>query len=385
MHSQDATGAAFDPRAQPRAHILSHTSLRGVAALLVIFYHLQLGGEYRFGFESATPFFAAGYLWVDLFFVLSGFIITYTNSRDGVSPLERHEIRRFAISRFARIYPLHLFCLAYLVMFEVLLALVMPGSAGDRWNAESLRQLGAQLLLVHATGIGGDVGWNVPSWSISAEAFAYICFPLLLGASLRSSLFPLLMALLSLGFYTAVMATTGDLDITTGWALMRCLAGFMLGMILHQQRHRFSGLGDATLTAWQLLAVGGTLAGLLLDWNDVLLIPFFVLLVGSTWTDRGALAKVLAKRPLVWLGETSYSIYLNHVPLLLILWFFWSRASARLGLAPPLERGLFIAIAVGTVLMVSALTFRFVEKPARSWISRRFRAPIRMPEVPSAP
>ncbi|MBO9579439.1 MAG: acyltransferase [Sphingobium sp.] len=92
------------------SYIKSHASLRGIAALLVVIYHMQFGTDVRLFWE--VDFFRRGYLWVDLFFILSGFVISYT------AKLGNHrwpEIKAFWQARFARIYPLHFFALTVLV------------------------------------------------------------------------------------------------------------------------------------------------------------------------------------------------------------------------------------------------------------------------------
>lgn len=76
-----------DVPSTPR-HILSHTGLRGVAAILVVLYHAQFGAGHKLALKTTTTFFSRGYLWVDLFFILSGFIISYTNKADHVKSLD---------------------------------------------------------------------------------------------------------------------------------------------------------------------------------------------------------------------------------------------------------------------------------------------------------
>ena len=373
--------------------IESHTGLRGIAALLVVGYHLQFGGGYHLPFEDATAFFERGYLWVDLFFILSGFIISYTAGGDRSQAFTHNETKRFLIARIARVYPLHLFCLGYLVLFSVAQSLIVPllgAQPPTIWTSENLVRLVRQLLLLDAWGIGPSIGWNIPSWSISAELFAYLAFPLLVTLHVwrpRSARLGFL--LVAIGFYAGVAATTGDLDITSGLAPLRCLAGFMLGMLLFYHRDRFLALPDSWLTLLQAASLLLVLAGLMNRWNDVVLIPPFVALVGTSWPDRGLVARLLSLRPIQFLGEISYSVYLNHVCLLQILWFLWARLDKRidLGLSDAVGRSLWIALAVAVVLLVSTLTYRYVERPAREYLIRRLlhrrpRVPTRVPTSP---
>ena len=146
-------------------YIVSHTSIRGIAALLVVFYHLQFGAPVLFSWESATPFFRVGYLWVDLFFILSGFVISYSARADERAPFGWTEVKAFWLLRFARIYPLHLFCLLVLLaeaLAETAVGLVLGKQmvAPDLWSPGSLLNFLEQLFLLNGWGVTGRIGWG---------------------------------------------------------------------------------------------------------------------------------------------------------------------------------------------------------------------------------
>src|SRR5262245_26486696 len=154
------------------SHIKSLTSLRLIAAIWVLLYHfrehlgLDLG---RIGLV------ANGYLGVDLFFTLSGFILAHVY----LSEVEggRFGYGGFLKNRIARIYPMHLAALAaMLVLFAGAKAM---GVAVGAPEAFKLRDLPQHLFMLHAWGLTQTVGWNFPSWSISAEWAAYLCFPVI--------------------------------------------------------------------------------------------------------------------------------------------------------------------------------------------------------------
>ncbi|MBO9576275.1 MAG: acyltransferase [Sphingobium sp.] len=353
--------------------------MRGIAALLVVAYHLQFGARSLLPFEAATPFFRTGYLWVDLFFILSGFVISYSSRLDERAPYDGAQIRSFMVARFARIYPLHVFALAVLVVVvlgehAVTVLAHKPLKDGDIFSAGSLLNLAEQAFLLNAWGFTGRIGWNIPSWSISAEWVAYMLFPLLaafIARWRRASLATL--GMLALAFYAWIGATTTVLDIVKGVALLRCLAGFGLGMILYTQRHRFAALGDLTLGLLQAAGAVVALAPMILGLNDVFAIPGFFLLVAATWTDRGWLATPLRTRPLHWLGDISYSVYLNHLWILSAWHFVSTPVLHRLALPPMLDRAIVILGAYALVLIVSAVTYRMVELPAREAIVTAYR------------
>lgn len=381
---------ASDPSRAP-SQILSHTGLRGVAALLVVMYHMQFGTDQKLAFETATPFFTRSYLWVDLFFVLSGFIISYTNLADRDDTPSLHEVRQFFGARLARVYPLHLFCLAYLAIFLVAIvgiALVTHRSElPTLWRIWTPGMLVAQVFLIQAW-LTTSPGWNIPSWSISAELFAYLLFPVIVAFHVwQRRLTRLILASTSLAFYGYVAFATGTLDITHGLAPMRCAAGFSLGMLVFYHRHWWASLSNPVLSAMQMLATGVIVAGLAIRCNDIVLIPAFVLMVATTFTDRGILAEALKWRPFQFLGRISYSVYLNHVPLLTIASFFWPVVAIRLGASPAVLRSVFIALMIGVILIFSRWTFDRIENPARQLIYRRIlhRRPPPLSKVPSAP
>lgn len=372
--SQKGAGADRSGRAAAR-QIHSHTGIRGIAALLVVAYHLQLGPFYKLPFETATALFRRSYLMVDLFFVLSGFIISYVYAADRSSRLPKSETTTFLITRFARIYPLHLLSLVYLTLFTIGSTAVLAATGRDyvplvpRAFADWL----TQLLLLNAW-FPHHFEWNIPSWSISAEAFAYLLFPLLVAAHVRSSrLTQAALLAASVAFYSYVAMTSKSLDIVVGLAPARCLAGFALGMLIYFHRSAMQKASDPLLSVIQLAGVAWALLALAFRVNDPLVIPAFALVVLSTWPDRGVIASLLSLRAPRWLGDISYSVYLLHVPLGATLWFFWSHAEPRLGLAPAVSRAIWLAMVFSVVLSVSTLTYSRIELPARRAMLRWWR------------
>src|SRR5262249_33825967 len=150
------------------------TGIRALAALLVLGMHTEQ--NVPFGLDSFLPFFARGYLGVDFFFVLSGFIITHVYFASLASP-SRSAVQIFLWHRFIRLYPVHITVLAGLVaVFSLAHAAGCTFTHPQEWQWNELLW---QLTLLHAWGVTATPGWNAPSWSISAEWFAYLLFPLL--------------------------------------------------------------------------------------------------------------------------------------------------------------------------------------------------------------
>ncbi len=364
----------------PQGQIISHTSIRGIAALLVVVYHLQFGAPFRFSWETATPFFTRGYLWVDLFFILSGFIISYSTGASEPGRNKYFKINHFYVNRVARILPLHV-----VTLFLLLIVLGVENTLGrftgiggynpDFASPLNIAAFFEQLFLLNAWGLTGVIAWNVPSWSISAEMVAYLVFPFLAVAVARWRRPSLaLIALGALLFYLWVASTTGILDIVSRTALLRCLSGFGLGMILYAVRERIAAQDNRTLGAVQ--AVGATIAlGTMIGgFNDVFAVAGFFLLVGATWPDRGWLATILKLKPLPWLGDISYSIYLNHFWVLAGWHFVIPRLLKVLGADPAITRAIVIAGGIAAILFISHFTFQLIEKPARKALLSAYAA-----------
>jgi len=351
-----------------RREIRSHTGLRGVAALLVVGYHQQFGADYKLPFE--TGLFSRSYLMVDLFFILSGFVLSYVYNAE--RPLA--DTRAFFRARFARIYPLHVLALitfTAVVVGKSTLALLRGHTGepfGSAWDWLS------QLLLLNAW-IPAANEWNKPSWSISAEAFAYLVFPLILAIHVAA---PRITQMLLLGVAVLFYCLVGSsLDISVGLAPLRCIAGFGVGMLLFYHRD----LRIPARSALQVTAVLWILFVLFRGLADPLIVPGFATLIFLTWTDQGLVARILSARPFHWLGNISYSVYLMHYSVGAAVGFVWLKV--RGGILEPIERIAFLALIFGSALAVAHLTYRYVEKPAQRWLLGR--RPTRAETAVAAP
>ena len=358
-----------------RGQILSHTGLRGAAALLVVMYHLGFGAPYLLPPERAIDIFRRSYLFVDFFFLLSGFVLAYVYLGDRRVAFSAAEARTFLIARIARVYPLHLLTLLVLLVFHG--ALVGMAALGMIGAPQSMpgdaAQFGAHLLLAQSWGFFRDVGWNIPSWSISTEFAAYLAFPLIVIALVRARRIALVsMLALSVGFYLHVGATTGNLDLTVGVALARGFAGFFIGVAIYLGRNLTRPLPARTLSAIQLSAVAIMLALFETTTNDALLIAPFAALVAATWEDRGVVARALSHPVMTRLGDWSYAVYLLHVPIIHIVGFlFWRTLGRPEALPDPLARILWIALIYAFTIIAARIVYERFEMPARKAIVKR--------------
>ena len=331
--------------------ILSHTGLRGVAALLVVLHHyLAVLDPGR-----VTQFFDGASACVDLFFILSGFILTALYADHFAQGVNASAVGPFILRRLARIYPLHLLTLGLM-----LLTILQRGDDLRPMIPEVLQNLA----LIHAWGGLDRFALNFPSWSISGEWAAYLAFPVLAYVLAQRGGWVLLMTLALAGYATLATLDLG-LALDERLGLLRALPGFALGMCLWPLARALPS-GPSKLLS--LLQIGVAIAIVMLMHQTgptLFLLPLFALLLLLTWQDHGPLARALAWTPLHRLGLWSYGIYLLHVPTRQVMYFVWPKLPVP-ALAPEFETLAFVSLCFLLTLLLSALSYRYFEMPARA-------------------
>ncbi|MDB5571255.1 MAG: acyltransferase 3 [Hyphomicrobiales bacterium] len=374
--SRPASLAAAPAAAGVRPMLMELESIRGLAALLVVLHHLPGWNAQLWG----LPIVRNSYLMVDVFFVLSGFVMhrAYGGRIDSLAALAR-----FQALRFGRLYPVHAAFLLAWACVELAkrfaaarLGLEGPGplaGSGNTWTA-----FAQHALLLQAIGpTGAELTFNAAAWSISTEFYVYLAFAALALTARRAA--PAAHAAI-LCASVALLATGAGADYAL---LLRCMAGFFLGCLVA------AGLERAPLAApgWGLPAAFAAMLAFLHFKGgtayDPLMLPLAAALLvcavscGPGWT-RGA----LNGRALAWLGSISYSLYMSHT---LVVWGVTQ--ALRLGLrrpeaalegvfAPQLslpEAALANAFILALALAFAAIVFHALEKPSRD-ISRALLA-----------
>jgi peptidoglycan/LPS O-acetylase OafA/YrhL len=333
------------------------TSVRFFAAMFVVIYH---SGS---GFITAQPYVPEfvkslllnGYTGVTFFFVLSGFILhhNYRGKLAGAG-----STRKFAVARFARIYPVYL--LTVLVMFPF---------AGVNYDWRDV----PQFFLLHwwITAPWPLLGiWNGPSWTISVEAFFYLCFPWLSKVAAR----------LSIGAIGAALAVLAIVDIATGssaffslhptyfdwlrWVptpIVR-LPEFVIGVLIAELHFRRAGKRMPWPTWLPVVGLIGAVCISHAPWVASAVTVLAAALIATLAADRESmLAKFLEQRWLVLLGAASYSLYLLHQPV--HFYMVWLLGPQRW--LVPLQ---YLAVIVASVVV-----FKYFEEPVREWIRSRAR------------
>lgn len=341
-------------------HIRPLTALRFFAAMWVVLFHywpaLSLAG--------APLAVAKGYLGVELFFILSGFILCHVYR----SQVEegRFAYGGFLWARLARVYPLHL---ATLIGMGVLAAGAGAAGFGVDQNILSWSALPANLLLLQAWGLAPVAGWNHPSWSISAEWFAYLSFPLFAWAALALKARPLIAVIFAAGFmaglYALFQALTGKtLTLATiHWGALRIVPCFALGCALHSLwRARPAGDRARALAGAAFSGAGAAICAML-GWSDTLIVLLLGGLIFFLARSAKAGSQVLSHPALIYLGEISYSIYMICVPWKIV---FVNGATSLLKLeSGQLPWPLWSVFLLG-VIPLAAVSYHLIEKPARS-------------------
>ncbi len=350
------------PVVAPPADLRSLTALRFIAAMWVALFAFWPNLD-----VSVLPnIVAKGYLGVELFFVLSGFILCHVY-------LEAHGEKRFSYkgflwARIARVYPLHIATL--LGVGALAFAALAAGMSVDG-NILSWASLPANLTMLHAWGLAPEAGWNHPSWSISAEWFAYLSFPAfaVLAWTLRHRPFVAVVgAVAFLAVLYVVFEPLAGFPLTRAtiaWGALRIMPCFALGCALYLAFRR-APLKTPLLGAFAAVLLIGISAALMLP--DAVTVTLFGLLILSLASLANERAGWLASKPAVYLGEISYSVYMVVVPWKLLA----VNLAARLTDAgPDKQLQLFVWLAVMAGLPVlAAISYHLVEYPARRALRR---------------
>jgi peptidoglycan/LPS O-acetylase OafA/YrhL len=343
-------------------HVRSLTSLRFFAALWVLALHFT--DKLSFDIDPLTGFFEAGRLGVDFFFILSGFILTHVYLDDFTDGRFRYSL--FLQRRLARIYPLH-FATFIAVVGYVTVGWLM-GISFTHPQAYAISEIPANLLLVHGWGLG-RMSWNYLSWSVSAEWFAYLLFPLLTWLLLRQYFNDWARLALALGFL-AVLYLLAELalgrrltHLTVDFSILRILPEFILGAALYHLSLGYD-LGKTMalpITLIGLVALAVVVHYSFSDFISVILLGYLVFTVSSL--ERLGKARLLCHPRLVYLGEISYSIYMVHGIVLIVYFKF---LQVCLG---DYYQSVEYWVAPGAILltfMAAAGAYRIIEVPCRS-------------------
>jgi peptidoglycan/LPS O-acetylase OafA/YrhL len=348
----------------PRRDLPRLTSLRAFAALAVLGYHLMRHTDLL----PHDAWFRYGFTGVGFFFILSGFVLTWSiRPHDGATD--------FWVRRFARVYPSHFVMLVVAVVVPV-----VPGAIS--WLGAV-----AGLLLVQAWFADWDVvfGMNAVSWSLSCEAFFYLCAPFVIRrlaapsrtrAIAAAGVWVALTTAASVAF--ALHSATADVYIYTN-PLGRSgefVLGVLLAVLVEKGWRPRLPLAPCVLL---LVVVAGALSvgpgNLRQAIADILLDPFFGLVIlAAALADLDGRRGMLHRRSLTYLGEVSFGFYLVHELVIVNL-------APHLPSATKVDHVVSLTVIVGAALVSAMALHHVVELPCqgavrRWWARRRSRTGV---------
>lgn len=342
------------------------TSVRFLLALGVVLFHYHL--QWPWNPDPSTGLFERARLGVDVFFILSGFVLTHAY-REALAA-GKLNYGRFLVARFARVYPAHFAVLAFVIVMVFGASLL--GAEFDRTFYNPLGLI-TTLLLVHAwfpEVIKAE--WNGPSWSLSAEWFAYLAFPAFawLGVKLQDRPGVLLAiagaVFLALDFlYQAVFGKV-VVHAEANMGILRIIPEFLYGIALYRLGERIVLRRRAAVTfAWIAGVALFALMHLKAD-DRVIVVMAGPLILSLALLSKAGSVGPLASRPLMLGGEASYALYLVHMPIL-IAWKGVASVLSGKGSDYVLawwEVGALLPLSIAAAVALHIL----VEGPARTWI-----------------
>ncbi|BBY42397.1 acyltransferase family protein [Mycolicibacterium celeriflavum] len=369
------------------------SGLRIVAAVWVVLFHFRpLLEESVPGFRSAlAPLLNCGAQGVDLFFMLSGFVLTW-NYLDRMGPsFSWRATLRFLWLRLARVWPVYLVTMhlaALWIIFTLHIGHV-PSPAADTLTATNYIRQALMVQLWFVPFFDGS-SWDGPAWSISAEWLAYLLFGALILVIFRIARATRARGLIALAFVATMppillLLATGLFYTPWSW-LPRIVMQFTAGALVCAAVRKLQPSDRARRAAgYAAVLLGGAIVVILylLDAHplpkitdgaglvDVLFVPLlFTLAIGS-----GTLPWLLSLQPIVYLGHVSFSLYMVH-ELVHTTWN-WLVAQFELHLSPDFTGKLIMVALLGAALTGAVMLYHFVEEPARKWMRGMMSAPTR--------
>jgi peptidoglycan/LPS O-acetylase OafA/YrhL len=359
-------------------------SFRGIFALCVVMFHMHYLNSI-----TELSFFRGSALFVDFFFVLSGFVITHSYAfKKDLS------FGRFTLSRFFRLFPLHIATLLFFILLELVklvafshgITLNKPPFSADNDPSQIVPNL---FLLQSWTTYTTGLSFNYPAWSISIEFYMYLIFYTIL---LFKGLFRYM-----LWFFIATIATWLFINnyLTTenilSSSVLRGLSGFFTGAltyILYIKTHKIVKLNALLSSIIELLLFISLLLTISFDFSSkgVVLILLFSTSIFIFAHERGVISTFLSKKFFTFIGKLSYSIYMTHASLLVTILYIYMTLEKIISMNPittladgakafdlgnSFINNFAILLVLISVLLISSLTYKYIEMPSQR-LGRKF-------------
>ncbi|MCE7886399.1 MAG: acyltransferase [Alphaproteobacteria bacterium PRO2] len=361
-------------------------SWRGLAACFVALFHFR---NFVYSHLFQLDFVNNAHLFVDFFFVLSGFVI-FANYEEKLQ--QGYSLWKFMLLRFGRLYPLH-FLLLMLVTLYCLAELYIPAMQHPAMPDSPFRGAGelpyfwSQLLLAHGLGIDDRLSFNRPSWTVSAEFYTYALFAMLV-LLFKNRIGPVLVLIAAAAgyyLYSRQIYIYGTYD----YGFLRCIYSFAIGALLWRFFARVESVAapiarrkTALISALEILLVMAMIMAVTISSEMIertMALPFlFAAAIFVFSFEAGILSRVLSRKPFLLIGAVSYSIYMLQI-------FIVSAFAVALKLLPGPESALegrmvwgdnlwigdlVVILYLFVVVAAAIITYYLVEMPGRDYFRK---------------
>jgi peptidoglycan/LPS O-acetylase OafA/YrhL len=350
-------------------------SWRGLSACLVALFHLQAYSHF-YGLNLLRHSF----LFVDFFFVLSGFVIVANYRKRLLSGFSFWE---FMLLRFGRLYPLHFAILIALIGLEVVRYRfdgLLGGDVGQKFTgSNSVGSIFTNIFLIQSLNVHDGLTWNMPSWSVSVEFYTYAIFAIAL-LYLRNWIY-VFIVFIAAAAPVFLFMFVGQIDAQYDFGVIRCVLGFFVGFVCYDlyllingrrspQNPMFATVAEVACVALIIACVcfcgdgPASLAAPAVFGLAVLIFSF----------ERGFVSQILKARPFVFLGTLSYSIYMVHMPVQLGMRYALQLGERKMGIplfnesrigAELWQGDISYVVCLALIVGVSYLTYNLIEQPGR--------------------
>ena len=349
-------------------------SFRGLAALFVVIHHMHYSDSI-----SELSFFKHSALFVEFFFILSGFVLAH-----GYAYKKDLHFKDYFIARTFRILPLHFVVLGAFILFELAKLWihhnVMTLNTIPFENSVAVSEILPNMFLLQAwLPFAHSTSFNPPAWSISIEYYMYMIFFITL--LFKSYLKEISWFVISLSMFTFIV-----IHFNIEQAILRGLSSFFLGALVYlvyKTFHTKVSLSNHFFTFFEIvlfIAIYYVIASDIAYQSIVVSVLFAV----SVWVfsfEQGYISSFLKHKIFLYFGKLSYSIYMVHV--LILFGFIWVilliekiftvkfivivNGMTYIDLGHPMYNNLLIVFLLGIILFVSSLTYKYIEKTGQNW------------------
>jgi peptidoglycan/LPS O-acetylase OafA/YrhL len=336
------------------------TSFRFFAAMLVFFFHANQSFQY----------YQTGYQGVTFFFILSGFILSYTYKTKFFT-LDKYEVKKFYVARIAKIYPIHILTFFISLPWYFMIPL-------DHTPILYVFQALTNISLIHSFIPFGNVSFNGVSWSLSVEMFFYLIFPFLIFSVLKiikdkKKIFISLLVIWGVISITLSILPNGPDNNFIRWVcyffpvvrVFEFLVGLVLGVLFLESKDKISKYSTALFSLLEFTSITLIVLMVLISPNIIqnlkysqIFIPFWGLLIIVFAFQKGIISYFISSKVLVYLGEVSFSFYMVHMLVITYVYYFWE------------ENWLTMLLCFVISLVLSSLLYKYYEEPMRKKVRK---------------